>query len=355
MSARAIKSGKPDSTVIKEELERLDQVLENQQELLVIIHNNPDPDAIATAWALCYLAEKRSNVQSSIACGGYIGRAENRAMVQKLKIKLEQVNKIKFKKYDRIALVDTQPGAGNNSLPSDVHCHILIDHHPHRHHASVDLEVIKPDLGVSATILTEWLEAGNIEIPADLATALAYAISSETQNLGRETSSRDIRAYLTVYTRSSIRIFAQIIHPKLPRSYFITLAKALNRTYSFRNLICAHLDDVPNVENVSEMADFLLRHQRIGWSLCTGRFKGQLYISLRSTNPGARAGKLLRKLVPDSNTVGGHDMVAGGFIPMKTGKEEEMIELESKLTSDFAKLMNYQEPDWKPLLPHSSR
>ncbi|NIS37901.1 phosphoesterase, partial [Candidatus Saccharibacteria bacterium] len=145
------------------------------------------------------------------------------------------------------------------------------DHHPQQPKADADLFVVRPEIGVSATILIEWLKAGDIEIPADLATALAFAISSETQNLGREATKRDIDSYLHVYVKSSIRKLAQITYPKLPRSYFSTLAKALKKTYIYKNLICSHLGDVPNAEIVAEMADFLLRHERVGWSLCSGR------------------------------------------------------------------------------------
>lgn len=339
-----------DEDALKRELGQLDKVMRGHQKLLIIVHNNPDPDAIATAEALKFLVSKRNGLKADIAYGGSIGRAENRAMVSKLKIRLKQINRISMDKYDRIALVDTQPGAGNNSLPENKKCHLVIDHHPPQQPITADLAVVKPDIGVSATILIEWLQASDIEIPADLATALAYAISSETQNLGRETSRRDIDAYLYVYLRSSIRKLAQITYPKLPRSYFTTLAKALRSTYVYKNLICAHLGDVPNAEIVAEMADFLLRHERVGWSLCSGRFKDRLIISARSTNPKARAGKLLKKLVKDPNTVGGHDMIAGGYIPLNSQSKKELHQMQEDLLRNFTRLMGKKEADWKPLL-----
>ena len=103
-------------------LDEFEKKLSQCRQLLIIVHNNPDPDAIASAEALRFLVENRSGVKVSIAYGGYIGRAENREMVRQLGIRLKQFNRIRLGNYDCIALVDTQPGAGNNSLPATVKC-----------------------------------------------------------------------------------------------------------------------------------------------------------------------------------------------------------------------------------------
>jgi nanoRNase/pAp phosphatase (c-di-AMP/oligoRNAs hydrolase) len=339
---------------LKKELQALDDLFQKSHQLLIIVHNNPDPDAIATAIALQHLVKRQFNINSDIAYGGNIGRAENRAMVQKLKIRMKQINRISMDKYDRFALVDTQPGSGNNSFPENKKCHLVIDHHPKLRKAKADIFILEPEIGVSATILIEWLNAGNIEIPADLATALSYAIISETQNLGRETINRDIQAYLSVYTKSSIRKLAEIINPKLPRSYFVTLAKALTSTFTYKHLIYSNLGDVSNAEIVAEIADFLLRHERVSWSLCIGRFKDKLIISVRSSNPKARAGKLVKRLTSNSNTVGGHDMIAGGFIPLSSQSKKELENLDTTLIKNFARQTGNQEADWKPLLDISN-
>jgi len=341
--------------IVSNELTKLDQILEGCEELLIIVHNNPDPDAIASAMALGYFVEKRYQIRTSIAYGGNIGRSENRSMVNKLKVKMKQIGRIRFAKYDRIALVDTQPGAGNNALPAEIKCHIVIDHHPPPRPINADLIVVKPEIGVCASILIEWLNQSEIEINADLATALSYAIISETQNLGREASQRDIQAYLSVYVKSSIRKLAQIINPKLPHPHFVTLEKTLHKAVTYRNLICAHLGAVPSAEIVAEMADFLLRHQNISWSFCTGRFKKNMFLSLRSSNQKAKAGMLIKHLVDNPKNVGGHGMLAGGYIPLNSNKREELHQLEIQLSHKFTNLMGYHNVDWKPLINHSQK
>ena len=291
-------------------------------------------------------------MKTTIVYGGLIGRAENQALVRELKIPLKKITRIKFESYDRIAMLDTQPGAGNNSLPLDVPCHIVIDHHPRKRGLKSDLVFIDTSYGATATILIEWLLMNEVEISTDLATALAYAIRTETQDLGRETSRCDIDAYLTVYPKANMRKLARIAYPKLPHSYFETLGSALLKAQMFRNLICVHIGDIPIPEIVAETADLMLRHRRTGWVFCTGRYKGSLILSMRSSSTKAKAGKLIKRLVPIRDNAGGHDQFAGGIIHLPTKQEEAIQLLEENLSEEFARLMGYDQPQWRPLLDH---
>jgi len=338
---------------MKRYLTQLDEVLEGQQSLLIVLHNHPDPDALASGFALRYLAEKRYKIETHIAYGGLISRAENLAMVKELRIPLKKISRIDFACYTRIALLDTQPGQGNNSLPSEVPCHILIDHHPENLDYKIPFVMIEPDIGTTATLLIRLLRASDLPITTDLATALTYAIRSETQELGREAHDNDFDAYFLVYPKASMRKLSRISLPKLPHTYFAMLAKTLDRSTAFRHLICTHLGDVPNPETVAEMADMLLRHQRISWVLCTGRFQKALILSMRSSNPDAKAGKVIRQLVPERHNAGGHDLFAGGKISLNGLSDTDIAILELRLSKQFAELMGFPYADWKPLFDHT--
>ncbi|HRS71145.1 MAG TPA: hypothetical protein P5175_04760, partial [Anaerohalosphaeraceae bacterium] len=91
-------------------LEQLKSALEGHTTLLIILQDNPDPDAIAAAAALRRLANSLFNIQCSIAHGGRVGRGENRAMVKYLGLNLRPMSQIDIVQFELIALVDTQPG-----------------------------------------------------------------------------------------------------------------------------------------------------------------------------------------------------------------------------------------------------
>ncbi|MGB3862231.1 MAG: hypothetical protein WA915_09095 [Candidatus Aminicenantaceae bacterium] len=59
-----------------------------KKRVLILPHDNPDPDAIASAWGLSYLLKKKLGLASTIAYSGLIGRTENRELVRELKIPL---------------------------------------------------------------------------------------------------------------------------------------------------------------------------------------------------------------------------------------------------------------------------
>src|SRR6056297_526701 len=325
-------------------LERLGKVVEGRRELLIITHTHPDPDTIASAAALKFLVKQCYGVNSSIAYSGIIARAENRSMVKKLKIHLKQYNRIKLSRYDCVALVDSQPGAGNNVLSAESECNIIIDHHPRREDTKGDLVVIDPNIGATATILIRWLEAAEVEIPAGIATALAYAISSETQNMYREAAREDIQAYLSVYVRASIRTLSEIINANLPHYYFQQLGNALNNAYIFRNIITAHLTTIWHPEIVSEMADFFLKHEYTGAVLCSGCYKNNLILSIRTGSDRMNAGDMIKQLPLNPDHVGGHDRTAGGFLTIEGLSTEEVDAEVRDLQNAFASLVGTEKP-----------
>jgi nanoRNase/pAp phosphatase (c-di-AMP/oligoRNAs hydrolase) len=97
--------------------------------LLILTHDHPDPDALAAAFALKYLVEQKFGIEAKIAYGGVIGRTENRAMVQILKIPVHKLRAAWLKRYRQIALVDTQPQFANNSFPKNRKATIVVDQH----------------------------------------------------------------------------------------------------------------------------------------------------------------------------------------------------------------------------------
>ena len=98
-------------------------------QLLIIPHNDPDPDAIASTQGLCYLVSEKFGIQSRIGYRGIIGRAENKALLRYMKYPLHKLDFQELNKVNTIALVDTQPGTGNNPVHENISAAIVIDHH----------------------------------------------------------------------------------------------------------------------------------------------------------------------------------------------------------------------------------
>ncbi len=308
--------------------------------ILIVVHDNPDPDCFASAMALNHLFVMTLNREAVIAFSGMIGRSENLTMAKELQIPLTPLTILDIKEFQVICMVDTQPGTGNNSLPPDARVDILIDHHPLRESSKVcRWRDIRPDYGVTATILYEYLIAQNISIGTKLATALFYAIKSETQDLGREANRPDRDAYLRLFPISNKKLLYEIDHPKLPIEYFLTLNNALKHAKIFDRVLVANLREILFPEIVAELADIFLRLEEIETVLCMGLYNDEMVLSMRTIRHDCNAGEIIRSLVDGMGTAGGHGMMAGGKVDHVSSSLKEVLGVENLLTARLMKIL----------------
>ena len=335
---------------VKRILNEFESIFKDQRSLLIVLHDNPDPDAIASGFALQYLCESLYDLKVTLAYGGLLTRAENRTMARLLNISLHKMNTIRFNKFDRIAMVDTQPGRGNNSLPDNVFCHVVFDHHPLQTSTRAGLVVYNKTIGATATLLHELILASELPVRVDLATAITYAIRTETQELNREASDRDVRAYLSVYPISSLKKLGRITYPKLRPDYYKGLSDALQNAKIYRYIIIAHLDFVETPEIIAEIADILLRLQRISWVLVTGFYKKSLYLSLRTSQTKIQAHRIIEKIVDNKKFAGGHVTFAGGRIDLNSLSREHKQAVLDKTFTRFTAALGFRDVEWRELL-----
>jgi nanoRNase/pAp phosphatase (c-di-AMP/oligoRNAs hydrolase) len=299
--------------------------------ILILPHNHPDPDSLASGWALQYLLEQKAEIASTIAYGGILGREENRTFKKLLRIDAVRLRSPHFKKFSSIALVDCQPGGGNVSLPPSRKPLIVIDHHPRKRSTRGIFIDIQPDCGATATILVEYLRAAKVAVPPLLATALYYALISETQHLGRDVTNQDIRASTFLFPLVRHRLISRIEHPVHSREFFQQLHTSLGKTFSYKSFVGARLGTVYYPSFVAQLADLLVSLKRATWCFVTGRYRKTLHLSLRTTHPRARAGRLLRKVISNMGSAGGHEMIAGGQVKLAGLSAEEKNALEDNL------------------------
>jgi nanoRNase/pAp phosphatase (c-di-AMP/oligoRNAs hydrolase) len=319
-------------------VKKLDELLKGKSNLLIVMQDNPDPDSIAAAVALRKLANTLGEVQCSITHGGTVGRAENRALVRYLGLNLRPAGEIEFEKFDLVAMVDTQPGAGNNCLPANIVPAIVIDHHALRHATrSAQLIDIRRGYGATATILFEYLVEAEITPEIPLATALLYGIRSDTQELGRESSRADIKAMGLLFPTANKRMLGEIQRGSVQRGYFQMLAEALTNARVYGNCIITELGETENPDMIGEVADLLERDEDAMWAMCSGIFENKLLISIRTSGENNRADEVVRRIVARRGTGGGHQTYAGGQIPLRTGTSAERARIEKLVEQKFLK------------------
>ncbi len=322
-------------------------VLPVAKKILILPHDSPDPDALASAAALRSLITHTSRKTAIIGSGGIIGRPENRALVRVLDIPLVPVEQILPDFEGSVILVDTQPGRANNPLPSHITPVAVIDHHPDwGKNASVPFVDLREDYGATATIVTQYLQEAEVPLNPQVATGLFYGISSETRHLGREAKSADIVASQFLYPYVNKRLLGEIEHPRLSRDYFRLIGHAVHSAVLYDDVMVTILETIPYSEAVAEVADFLMRFEGAVWSLCLAPREGYLHISLRTEDIEATAGQLLASILP-SGMAGGHGMIAGGRIAtsQRTWKDEA-----DKIVRDVLRILGKSKARPQPLI-----
>lgn len=300
---------------VTERLSEMRWILGSAERALVLTHDNPDPDAIASAAGLAFLIERLSSIPVTVAFGGIIGRAENRSLMEELGVPFERIEAVAIDPDTAIALVDTQPGAGNNSMPAGRIATLVLDHHPPREDSDpAEFTDIRPDYGASASMIVEYLRAARLEPDRKLATALFYAIQSETMDLGREASEGDVAASVFLYPRTDPAAISRIRHARVPRGVYRSIHEGLERAWSQGHVVFVPLGSLEYPDLVAQLADLFLKVHGVDWVIAAGQHQRDLLISVRAHRPDAHAGDLVQQVVGERGSAGGHGEMAGARI-----------------------------------------
>ena len=308
-----------------ERLSTLFRAVDDCDHILILPHNDPDPDAVASSVALCYLLANQRDLDLTLAYYGIIGRAENKALVSYLDHPFQLLAELDHARLSPVALVDTQPGAGNNMLPPESTVAIVIDHHPWRDPTtSARFADVRSELGASSTILTEYLQAAGLEPDRQLATALFFGIKTDTMGLTRGAGPADTAAYFYLQPRIDVDALIEIERAQVPVDYFKSFDTALRATRIYDDVIISYLGIMVYPDLGAEMADMLLRLEGSKWVVCLGVYQDKLILAIRTRNRQGGAGQLAQAVVGQQGTAGGHGVMAGGHVPLK-GREPKQL------------------------------
>jgi nanoRNase/pAp phosphatase (c-di-AMP/oligoRNAs hydrolase) len=274
--------------------------------VLILMQDDPDPDAIASAVALKAVLG-RTRGAATIATFGSITRAENRAMTRILEIDVEAIKPRALDEYDRVAIVDAQPSFFEERIER---VDFVVDHHPEEVPVRAALKDIRPSYGATATILTEYL-------PQRLATALLYGIKADTQHLERGATRADMDAFAWVHAQANHSALRRIERPELPVAALDVLARGIANRQIVNGTVFAHLGPVAYPELIAQFADFFLQVEGAEWSVVSGTVHNELHVSVRNVGYVRAAGEVVRLAFGDLGGAGGHRSMAKAVIRLR--------------------------------------
>jgi nanoRNase/pAp phosphatase (c-di-AMP/oligoRNAs hydrolase) len=298
--------------------DQLLQTLSCFDRITIVMHDNPDPDAIATGWAVRALIQARLSRAARLVGSGAIVRAENRHMVELLSPPIELLDQLAIDDGSAIVLVDCGLGTTNHLVTRyGLRPVAVIDHHFFNGKRTADTPFVdlRPDVAASASIAADYLREQDVEPGDELATAMLYAIRTETRGCETHHTDLDRAVLLWLTERADPVILAEIESAPLSRDYFADLAMALENTVVFADAALCLLPQAEGAEIVGELADLLVRCRGIRRVLSGALVKGDLVVSVRTERSGGVAASLVQTVLDGLGSGGGHGHRAGGKVP----------------------------------------
>ncbi|MFC6826393.1 DHH family phosphoesterase [Halopelagius fulvigenes] len=318
---------RPMGTNFLEKLSGLDEVV-------VLMHPNPDPDAMAAAIGTACLAEQ-VDTEACIQYTGQIRHQENRAFETVLDLDLEPIDHVTDLAAEAVVLVDHNRPRGfagaDGVLPFAV-----IDHHPGEGTGEHFTDV-RTDYGACSSIVAEYFRdigakpvppdrhASEVDaeytIPSNVATGMLYGILTDTKRLTSGCSEGDFEAAGYLYPGVDEDALNRIANPEVSTEVLELKARAIAGRDVRGPFAVSDIGTLSNVDAIPQAADELIQLEGVTAVVVCGERDGTVYLSGRSRDDRVHMGRMLEHALADvpGSSAGGHARMGGGQIPQRGG------------------------------------
>jgi nanoRNase/pAp phosphatase (c-di-AMP/oligoRNAs hydrolase) len=199
---------------------------------------------------------------------------------------------------------------------------LVIDHHPEQTGYSAVYKDIRPDYGSTSTILTEHLRAVDTNISERTATAMLYAIKSDTLFFNRQANRVDIEAFSYLYPLADAAMIRKMEGAEITEERLDFVLRARQQGQMQEQVFCAFLGTLPREDFIPYVADFYLQVEGVKWTIVFGFVGDSLVMSVRNLGYSRNAGDFVRKYFSDIGNAGGHRAAAKAVIPVSAFKRK---------------------------------
>lgn len=295
--------------------EQLCSVLEHTESLLVVCHDNPDPDSIASAFGLQRIAEFVGVDEITVTYGGEISHQQNRAMINTLDIELDHFDRVGLGEFDRIAFVDHSVPNRNNPIPSNTDLDIILDHH-----SVTDVSAIyvdhRPSVGATATLVSKYLSELPLDLDERLATALLFAIHRETLGFTRGTTPAEHEMARYLHSMADHDTIQTLLDSVFTPETLSGIGEAIINREVRGSCLVSSIGRTSERDTLPQAADYLLKLEGVSTTVVFGIIDDVVHLSARTRNPQLDIGALMDETFDDIGSAGGHSEMAGGQIPL---------------------------------------
>lgn len=285
------------------------------ENIVIQCHDNPDADALASAYGLyMYFMEKGKQVEIIYSGRNKIRKSNLVLMVEELHIPVKYVDSLE--KPQLLITVDCQYGEGNVTH-FDAYEVAVIDHHEVSG-SLPPLSEVRSNLGACSTLVWQMLneEGFDINTHRELATAMYYGLFTDTNMLTEIAHPLDMD--LRDAAKFDVAMLTKFRNCNLSIEELETAGAALLRSdyideYRFA-IVKAGMCD-PNILGI--ISDLVLEVDIIDICLVFSVLPKGIKLSVRSCVKEVNASELAQEICEGIGGGGGHFVKAGGTIKME--------------------------------------
>ncbi len=301
----------------------LQRLLGNYDEIAVLMHPNPDPDAMSCAMAIDTIAAS-VGTDATLQYSGEIRHQENRAFRTVLDVDLESIESSSQLAADAVVLVDhnTPRGFAGSQTVEPI---AVIDHHP-GNGTGTEFTDVRTEYGAASTIFVEYLDeldaslgprdTGRFDVTEALATGLLYGILSDTNHLTNGCSRAEFDACGVLFPSIDEDLLDRIANPQVSDDVLQVKATAITEKRVEGPFAVCNVGELSNVDAIPQAADELMQLEGVTAVIVYGENDGTIHLSGRSRDDRVHMGETLRHAtsdVPMANA-GGHARMGGGQV-----------------------------------------
>ncbi len=290
------------------------------KKITIQCHDNPDPDALASGWALQRFFESRGIDVRFIYSGRFtITKSNLLLMLTHLGINIEYLKEYSLEEGELLVTTDCQYGQGNVTCVT-ADSYAVVDHHNGR--AANRLSEIRPSLG-SCSTLAWWLmkeEGYDFDADKNLCTALYYGLMTDTGNFSEihHPLDKDMQEALTV-DKSLVNLFC---NSNISLDEMVIAGDALTNYRFLEDSKCGIIQARPCDPNIlGFISDLALQVDKFNVCISFCEVSGGYKLSVRSCDKEVRANEFAEALTSGVGSGGGHIDKAGGFISKQRFEE----------------------------------
>jgi nanoRNase/pAp phosphatase (c-di-AMP/oligoRNAs hydrolase) len=309
---------------------RLKRALSKREAVAILMHPNPDPDAMACAIGVAHLADA-VGTDATLQFPGQIRHQENRAFRTVLDLELEQIDHVSQLAADDVILVDHNTPRGFEGAER-VEPFAVVDHHPGNGTGERFTDQ-RTDYGACATIVAEYLddvgatpvgpdhspdEGEGPVVPSEISTGLLYGVQSDTKHLTSGCAEAEFEAAAYLYRGVDEDLLDRIANPQVSAEVLEVKSEAISGRDVRGSFAVSDVGRITNADAIPQAADELLQLEGVTAVVVYGRRDDTVHVSGRSRDDRVHMGKALETVAGDipGASAGGHARMGGGQVPV---------------------------------------